>query len=267
MKQFSGFLLAVFVFVGTQTLQAGRYYDARIARWTIPDPALREGHPQSQLKKYGVKLCDSSPYNYAFNNPQKFTDPNGNWPRWVHHSMIQQAFSRDAIYGSKISTLQGWSDYADIPRFQTPQFSFRHAMGIQGESQELAISKINTFLNSEVSTDETADFGIKLHAVMDMTSPSHEGEQPWGEVSVRAIDGVPTNVYSKPNILVETLHSVLEMRASIPEQNATVRLMRQFTTDFTNKNRIDIRHYQQLYRRYLQQEIVTAIQAQYDASR
>ena len=81
MKRLLSVILALaFVLTIVSDAYAGRYYDSRVARWTIPDPALREGDPQLQMKKYGSKLFEQSPYNYSFNNPLKYADPDGKWP-------------------------------------------------------------------------------------------------------------------------------------------------------------------------------------------
>ncbi len=56
---------------------AHRYFDSWSARWTTPDPALNEGEPQFQIKKYGYKLFEESPYGYCSENPLKLVDPNG----------------------------------------------------------------------------------------------------------------------------------------------------------------------------------------------
>ncbi len=88
--------------VGLQGAAAGRYYDARIARWTAPDPALRDGTARERLKKYGLKLYESTPYNYCFNNPLRFTDPDGKfpWPIVLAAAYFATQFSGDHPGGS-----------------------------------------------------------------------------------------------------------------------------------------------------------------------
>jgi RHS repeat-associated protein len=55
-------------------VHAGRYFDAAIGRWLIPDPALQERAPQ-WLAENGYYAV--SPYVYCFNNPLNFIDPDG----------------------------------------------------------------------------------------------------------------------------------------------------------------------------------------------
>ena len=68
-----------------------RYYDPEIGRFISADTLAPDPYnPQSRNK-----------YTYCFNNPLKYNDPSGNWPRWLD----------DAVrwVSSKIVEGVGWS--------------------------------------------------------------------------------------------------------------------------------------------------------------
>lgn len=116
-------LSILLVFVAAQLTFAGRYYDARIARWTTPDPALRDGDPQHQFKKYGNKLFEMSPYNYSFDNPIIFEDPDGHFPIGIALALAYLAtnFSGDHPGGSPglVQTTIGLSTIGASGKFVT----------------------------------------------------------------------------------------------------------------------------------------------------
>ena len=72
--------LVALVFVSGGQAFAGRYYGPTMGRWLTPDPALQKMHPNDLLKLHGGKMLATSPYAYAFGNPLKYTDPDGNIP-------------------------------------------------------------------------------------------------------------------------------------------------------------------------------------------
>jgi hypothetical protein len=81
---------------------AGRYYDARTARWLAPDPALEETPPQELERKYGPHLFSMSPYNYGFDNPCLNADPDGRIPLpfFLAAAYLATEFSGDHPGGS-----------------------------------------------------------------------------------------------------------------------------------------------------------------------
>lgn len=60
--------------------EAGRMYDPEIARFTTPDPALRDYTPLEQMQLINGGLFSNNPYNYTLNNPVRYVDPDGRLP-------------------------------------------------------------------------------------------------------------------------------------------------------------------------------------------
>ncbi len=74
-------LLFILLFASIGSIaEAGRMYDPEIARFSTPDPALREHTPNEQLGLINGGLLSNNPYNYALNNPVKYVDPDGKLP-------------------------------------------------------------------------------------------------------------------------------------------------------------------------------------------
>lgn len=184
-------LSVVLTLVIAQIAFAGRYYDARTARWTTPDPALRDGNPQEQIKKYGHKLFEMSPYNYSFNNPLRYIDQDGKWPTKTHNLIIDRAFGSMVQAGQmsprNLAMIKVGSRQADND--QSTFGSFKHAMNGPGDLSEGTKTNMSNFVESKLgefignlNSDPDKAFtalGEALHPLMDATSPAHSGFQLW----------------------------------------------------------------------------------------
>jgi RHS repeat-associated protein len=218
-----------------------RSYDARIGRWTTIDP-MQGNYP------------GWSGYAYANENPIITRDPNGKWPERIHNQLIEAAFKGDDNDIKNYKIASRWTDDPALGH-QTASMSFMHAMRFYKLSEEESADNINNYLNNpfpEVKKVGIDEFGIKLHAIMDMTSPSHEGIQKWGK---------PTWIFTEtgecieaPDYMAMVGHWGKEQLISTPRFNAAVRLMKLFETDYKNGNKIDIDSYSKSFQQYLHAE-------------
>lgn len=149
-----------------------RFYDPAIGRWSTPD-MMEESFSRH------------SPYSYSFNNPIKYCDPNGMWPKAIHNIMLSNI--GNLMSKNDLSTLMWASDEADAGKYQAPELSFRHAMGQKKLSDRESINLYIKFISDQFGLALNArsrrkgleELGMALHAIMDNSSPTHKGFQVW----------------------------------------------------------------------------------------
>jgi RHS repeat-associated protein len=154
-----------------------RFYNSDVGRWFVNDPLAN-------------KFPNMSPYNYCNDNPISFIDDEGNWPKWVHHSLLDAAF-KNTYCKDEIKTFKNASDWTDDSKEnQTVEKSFMHAMRGKGQSPDDAINDLNTFtskqmdkyqklMNAGNNEEALSEMGKVFHAIMDLTCPPHEGFKEW----------------------------------------------------------------------------------------
>ena len=164
-----------------------RYFSWAAGRFTSPDP--------SRLSAFIDSPQTWNMYAYASNNPLRFVDNNGMWSKPVHRKTIDSAFGFLSDAQRKI--LKDVSDHQDrLLGGHWNSVAFQHAMegaGIEGSPEVLYRDFVAANLNEArklqisfwgagnpgISNDALAKFALALHAILDSTSPLHEGFQLW----------------------------------------------------------------------------------------
>lgn len=129
------------------------------------------------------------------------------------------------------------TEYADSKQFQTPEFSYRHAMRNGDQTPEQAKKDADAFVRErykwarhefDKGNKEKAFFilGVALHAIQDATSPAHGGFQEWtGEESDMDEVNHVVQEYSYPGInsnLQKVTNDFLELffsKKDLPDTN------------------------------------------------
>ena len=162
-----------------------RYYGSSTGRFMSPDPS-----------RLSITLSDPETWNrysYVYSRPLSHFDENGKWPTEIHNQIIDRAFPNlSAAQRQVLATVSAGQDNP-FTGGQSPNRASQHAMRAPGETTATAMEKYTTYVGdkenadrllqgyredlsaSDLTEESLAVFAQALHAVVDSTSPAHEG--------------------------------------------------------------------------------------------
>jgi RHS repeat-associated protein len=171
-----------------------RYYSNVMGRFASVDPSklsITFSNPQTWNR-----------YSYVYNNSLRLTDNNGKWPTDIHNQIIDASFPNLTPQQRQILKDVSADQDSILGGGQGNAVSYQHAMRGPGQTVEEAQTQFNDFVESSeqsaqnaqmrfwmndrdadddhaLSDQALADFASALHAILDSTSPAHEGFQVW----------------------------------------------------------------------------------------
>ena len=139
-----------------------RFYDPVVARWTTPDP----------LRESAYVL---TPYRYAFNNPTRVIDKNGNYEEDGHYWTVYLAVTLLGEKGAAKNWADAaeWPDHAFIPTYYMPTLQ-QDYHALTGNSSAYETQKSEGMIQD---ADNLHDLGIALHRYGDSYSHRRLGNE------------------------------------------------------------------------------------------
>lgn len=203
-----------------------RYYDPMMGRFLSVDPVAVRNESGDGFNRY----------NYASNNPFRFSDPDGRWPTSIHEAIIDNAFPgltdgqrqilKDA--SSRMdSVLRGGQRVANSPQ---------HAMRGPSQAPQTASAATDSFVADQIAAAKTmqgdlpnsisginsnslSHVGNAIHTVTDRTSPAHTSGT--GEPMVWS------GLAGKAELMMAGAHASLEATISPEHMDAAISAARQ----------------------------------------
>jgi len=205
-----------------------RMYWPQIGRFISADTVMGEVAVPQSLNRYA----------YVLDNPYRYTDPNGRWPREIHEQIIDRAFP--GLSEQQRLVLKDASRATDAAANQTRAGNHMHAMRSPGEDPSAARQAIDARIAgieasarraqgalpkgaAGVDLRALSQWGGANHTVMDRTSPTHTS----ADGSPMAGSGIPTSrrEYNdlRRHMAGETTISPEEMNVAVEASRASFR--------------------------------------------
>jgi RHS repeat-associated protein len=171
-----------------------RYMEAMIGRFISPDPVGAVSPTKGRVDQTSLLNAQRlNRYSYSLNNPNKYIDPDGKWPYWIHQEHITIAF-RGVLPQHDINILRNQQPIMDRPGILGGTYTDpnMHALAKQVAGQWQTPAQgwegANSFVRSEVTLARQLEergrhdealihLGNAIHTMQDTISPPHEGYQ------------------------------------------------------------------------------------------